>query len=284
MELNGLRFSVLGSGSSGNSSLIQDGDFGVLVDLGFGPRKLAERFRAIGESWETPDVAVITHTHSDHVNARSVAHLIKHRIKLFCHASHQTHLEKKVESFVDLRNAGLVENYLPNKKLNIGHGIICTPFEVSHDGGKCFGFRFEVRDDMFCQGWKLGYVCDLGCWNRKIVKPLTDVDVLAMEFNHDVDLQQNSRRPMHLIERCLGNFGHLSNEQAAEYLEAILQNSQVNRIQHLVQLHLSSECNRPKLSTDAAEEVINRQNADTIIHVAEQDEAMQVVNFQEVGV
>ena len=36
-----LRFCVLGSGSSGNASYLEADGFGVLLDIGLGPRRLA---------------------------------------------------------------------------------------------------------------------------------------------------------------------------------------------------------------------------------------------------
>ena len=47
----------------------------------------------------------------------------------------------------------------------------------------------------------------------------TDLDLLALEFNHDEDLQKNSKRPQFLIERIMGNEGHLSNYQAVCFLD-----------------------------------------------------------------
>ena len=55
-----------------------------------------------------------------------------------------------------------------------------------------------------------------------MAESLTDVDVLGVEFNHDVAMQKSSRRPEFLIERNLGDDGHLSNIQGAELLEAVL--------------------------------------------------------------
>ena len=58
-------------------------------------------------------------------------------------------------------------------------------------------------------------MADTGCWTGAAADALTDVDLLAVEFNHDVEMQRRSGRPWHLIARNLGDRGHLSNDQGA---------------------------------------------------------------------
>ena len=66
-----LRFCSLGSGSSGNATVIE-GSSGasvqrLLVDCGFGPRQLAQRLARAGLACTDLDAIFITHEHSDHV-------------------------------------------------------------------------------------------------------------------------------------------------------------------------------------------------------------------------
>jgi hypothetical protein len=71
--------------------------------------------------------------------------------------------------------------------------------------------------------------------------------------------------------RVLGDRGHLSNAQAANLLREILQRSQPGLPQHVVQLHLSRQCNRPAMAADAARVVVQETGADVIIHTATQN-------------
>ena len=80
---------------------------------------------------------------------------------------------------------------------------------------------------------------------------LLDVDVLALEFNHDVALERGSGRSPRLIARVLGDHGHLSNEQAAALVRHVLRLSEPGRLRHLIQMHLSRDCNRPALARQA---------------------------------
>jgi hypothetical protein len=73
-----------------------------------------------------------------------------------------------------------------------------------------------------------------------------------------------------LIERVLGDEGHLSNKQAALLLREVLERSEPGRLQHVVQLHLSRDCNRPPLAQEAAQAVCDGTRGITL-HTAEQD-------------
>ena len=86
---------------------------------------------------------------------------------------------------------------------------------MKHDGGPTFGFRFEGTPDLFGKAPALAYTADLGTWDAELADALTDVDLLAVEFNHDEELERRSGRSPHLIARVLGDAGHLSNCQAA---------------------------------------------------------------------
>jgi len=67
-----VRFSVLASGSKGNSTLISGGKTKILLDCGLSCRETFRRLRAIGEEPESLNAILITHDHVDHVNGISV--------------------------------------------------------------------------------------------------------------------------------------------------------------------------------------------------------------------
>src|SRR5947209_1865236 len=98
-----LHFAVLASGSAGNASLLEADGCGVLIDAGLGPRQLATRFAAVGASWQRIRAVVLTHTHSDHWNDRTLATLQRYRIPLYCHAGHHATLASYAPSFAGLR-------------------------------------------------------------------------------------------------------------------------------------------------------------------------------------
>jgi phosphoribosyl 1,2-cyclic phosphodiesterase len=268
-----LRYTVLASGSGGNASLIECGGFGVLIDVGLGPRQLASRLVSRGLSWAAVQAVLLTHTHSDHWKDPTLSHLLRRRIALYCHPSHHTVLRTYSALFGAMVSAGLVHSYDPEQPLQLTPDLVCRPFAVRHDGGATFGFRFESARDLLGQSLALAYAADLGSWNEELVQLLSDVDLLAVEFNHDVGMQHASGRTPRLIARVLGDEGHLSNDQAAALLRAILERSTPGRLRYLVQLHLSQECNRPGLARDAARRVLDELRSGAELHTASQDTA-----------
>jgi len=62
-----VRFTVLASGSKGNSSVITAGHTRILIDAGLSCRELFRRMRLVDEDPATLNAILITHEHSDHV-------------------------------------------------------------------------------------------------------------------------------------------------------------------------------------------------------------------------
>lgn len=67
-----VRFTVLASGSKGNSTVVSSGRTRILVDAGLSCRELFRRMTLAGEDPESLDAILITHEHSDHINGLSV--------------------------------------------------------------------------------------------------------------------------------------------------------------------------------------------------------------------
>lgn len=272
-----VRFTVLASGSRGNASLLDVDGFGILLDIGLGPRQLARRMNDASSSWDSVRVALLTHTHGDHWNDRTFAHLLSRRIPVYCHAAHARVLRSSSPGFVELRAARLVKTY-DGEHLALGASVRCRPIPVRHDGGPTFGFRFEGVGSLFDPPWALGYVADLGSWDTDLARALSDVDLLALEFNHDLRLEKASGRTRELIARVLGDAGHLSNDQAAELLREVIRLSTARRPRHVVQLHLSRDCNRPTLASGTAERVLADLDVVMQVHTARQDQCTDILH------
>ena len=270
-----VRLSVLASGSGGNASLLEVDSFRLLLDAGLGPRQLARRLTAAGTSWDRIRAAILTHTHSDHWKEATLAQLYRLRIPLYCHSEHVTVL-KSCAPFVDLLAAGLVRLYETATPFPLTNRVHCLPLELSHDKAPTFGFRFNHQAEDSTSRWSVAYIADLGTWDASLAASLSSVDLLALEFNHDVTLQQASGRPQALVDRVLGDFGHLSNDQAAALLREVIVGSPPGRLRHVVQLHLSRQCNRPPLAVQAARAVLDNLSVDVQIHTADQDKTTTI--------
>jgi ribonuclease BN (tRNA processing enzyme) len=250
---------VLASGSRGNCTLI-DADLdgksgGCLIDCGLSPKSIGERLAAIGRSWNTITAVVLTHTHSDHWNRYAFSQLLHHHIPIYLHAVHHEVLIQSSPEYAKLRQANLVYSYEDGEAFQIGESLQCVPWNVPHDSNPTFGFRFDGRDAENQRWWSVGYAADLGEPPTELATLFHEVDVLCWEFNHDVAMQRNSGRSHSLIARVLGPNGHLSNEQAANWLRAHLATRETP-LHAVVQLHLSRDCNTPVLAKAAAQDVL----------------------------
>ncbi len=263
-----VHFAVLASGSRGNSTLVCGRGAGLLIDVGIGPKGLAERLKSVGSSWSRIGAVVLTHTHADHVDTSTFTELARRGITLHCHEGHRDGLAAD-PGFVRLEAAGLIRFYDEHPFLATT-GLRVEPITLRHDGGPTFGFRLEASAERREPPVSLGYVADTGCWSEKMAESLADVDVLGIEFNHDVGLQRASRRPEFLIQRNLGDDGHLSNAQGAELLAAVLKRSRTGTVRDVVLLHLSEQCNQPDLAIRAAQEALRAAGRQSKVHAAEQ--------------
>jgi len=261
-----VHFAVLASGSRGNSTLVCGRGAGLLIDVGIGPKALAERLKSVGSSWSRIGAAVLTHTHADHVDSSTFAELARRGISLHCHESHRDGLAAD-SGFLRLQAAGLIRFYDDHPFLAMT-GLRVEPIPLRHDGGPTFGFRIEASAERREPPVSLGYVADTGCWSEKMAESLVDVDLLGIEFNHDAGLQRTSRRPEFLIQRNLGDDGHLSNSQGAELLGAVLKKSRAGTIRHVVLLHLSEQCNQPDLAIRAAQDALETAGWRSQVHAA----------------
>ena len=274
----GLRFTVLASGSAGNASVAQTSSSAVLIDAGLAPRLLEERLALVGLSSLPLSGMLLTHTHGDHWNDAALGWLHERGAALFCHPSHHTVLGRSA-AFRCMLEAGRVRPYATGEEVELAPGLRARPHPVRHDGGATFAFRIEGPADLFGSAPVLGLATDLGVWDAGLADALSDADVLAVEFNHDVEMEKRSTRPAFLINRVLGDHGHLSNDQATAFLRAVLVRDE-GSLQHLVQLHLSRDCNRPALARRAARAALDELGCAAKLHTAMQHEPLRPITLK----
>lgn len=270
------RFTVLASGSSGNAALLETKGFGLLIDCGLHPRILLGRLREAGATWNSIHAVIITHTHGDHWKDLTLAELHSKRIPVYAHPDQLEQLSCASSAFESLRKSRLTRKYEDDRVLEFSPGLQVRPIRVSHDAEPTFAFRIDASDESGL-AWSVGYASDLGCGSPELVEAFAGVDVLALEYNHDVKLERRSRRPRFLIDRVLGDCGHLSNDQAGELTTAIAARSGEGFPAHLVQLHLSRECNKPPLAAEAGRAAIVPLNPRAEVITARQDVAAKSV-------
>lgn len=273
------RFCVLASGSSGNAAYLEDNGFGLLIDIGLGPRLLGSRLAAIGVSWKNVHAVVLTHVHTDHWRDRTLAQLRTLGIPLYCHCQHHENLSYLSRSFESLHKIGLVRNFEADCAFSLRNGMSCLPISISHDSDPTFAFRIDGSPNLFGYSWSLGYAADLGTVHERLRDCFQEVNVLALEFNHDEEMEKQSGRPRHLIDRVLGDDGHLSNLQAATFLKDVLLGACPGTLRGLVQLHLSRDCNRLALAQEAARRVLVEHDTVLPVQTATQDQPTRIIEL-----
>ncbi len=254
-----LRFKSLGSGSSGNATVVEAGSGAhvkrVLIDCGLKPKMLLERLGLAGLAVQQLDAIFITHEHSDHIGcARHLA--VRHRTPVWM--STGTHLaagERASESDFD----GMLRLAQDGICIDLGE-LQITPFTVPHDA------REPLQLSCSDGNRKLGVLTDLGHATPHVLAYLAGCHALLLECNHDAQMLAAGPYPAFLKQRVGGRFGHLSNVDAAQ----IAQSLDHPGLNHVIAAHLSRQNNRPELAREAVALAMGRAQAD--IGVATQDE------------
>lgn len=240
-----MRFAVLASGSSGNSTYVESGDARVLIDAGTNWKCLCARLRAAGAAPEALTAVLLTHDHQDHVSALSV---LQHRHPVPVYATEGT---AEAVCCAQPEGADWAWNcFAAGSSFEVGP-LSVEAFPVPHDAADPVGF---VLSD---GAVRLGVATDLGDAPAVVAHHLAGCDALSLEFNHDRLMLEGSGRPWSLIQRIRGRSGHLSNDQASELLARIAS----PRLRRVVPAHLSAECNRADLALAAARDALRAAGA-----------------------
>lgn len=234
-----MRFNILGSGSSGNATLVEAGDTRVLVDCGLPAKELAKRLAEAGETADRICAVVITHEHSDHIKGLST--LCKH-LNITVHISKGALAAARIK---DEKSLVIGEYLSPLKPFEIGH-LQLTPIPVPHDSVDPMVFRLEYK------GTKMAIVTDLGHIPKYVSEQLKGCDALVIESNHDLDRLKACRYPWSIKQRVLSRNGHLSNNETARFLCEEFDGV----ARHIILAHLSRENNHPEIARMMAEEAL----------------------------
>ena len=233
-----ISFTVLGSSSSGNATLLScetpAGPRHLLVDAGLGPRTLARRLEVAGIAPPRLDAIVITHADSDHLRGTWRRTLERDRIHVHVPAAHREEAAREAVPRDLLRAFATPFEPVP--------GVRFEPFVVPHDRTGSSAFRIS------CGGASLGWATDLGRVPPGLLEHFAGIDAIAIESNYDPQMQARSERPDFLKRRITGGSGHLSNRECLEAVRRLAgDRDDRDGLQHVVLLHLSRDCNCPRL-------------------------------------
>jgi phosphoribosyl 1,2-cyclic phosphodiesterase len=256
-----MQITVLGSGSSGNCTLIETEKTAILVDAGLSCRQITQRLASIGRSVDNVAGIVVTHEHSDHVAGLTV--LCKQReIPVYAnrHTAENVRLDANGNGVVPRISWRLFSN---GSAFSIGD-LTIESFSVPHDAQDPVGFVVHNSHS------SLGIVTDLGHATRLVAERVKAVDALMVEANHDVRLlQEDTIRPWATKQRILSRHGHLCNEDAAQLVGEVM----TDRLRQLVLAHLSRDCNRPEIAEGVFRQKLQQIGAAHVaLNTASQDQ------------
>lgn len=244
-----LRFKNLGSGSSGNSTLVEATGLKavrVLVDCGLGLKHLIYRLAQAGVQPEGITALFITHEHADHIGCtRSFA--LRYRTPVWM--SQGTHAALGSPDF-----DGLLSVASDDEAIDLG-GLQLMPFTVPHDA------REPLQLSCTDGSAKLGILTDLGHATAHVLMHLQGCNALMLECNHDTGMLAKSAYPAFLKRRVGGLYGHLSNLAAAEIALKVMHQG----LKQVVAAHLSEQNNHSALVQDVLAEALSCSPQDIIV-------------------
>lgn len=276
-----MKFTVLGSGSTGNAVLISTEKTNVLVDAGMSAREILRRLSVVGVSCEKLDGVLLTHEHSDHAGGLRV---------LMGSVNCPVYISRPTEdAFYDTQKVGQNGDSESSKRrsvlkertveiessrdFRIGD-IDFEPFSVPHDAADNFGFVARK------EGVRIATLMDFGHISEPVKEKLKSCDAIVIESNHSRDmLRACSVYSWDLKQRIMSRTGHLSNEDLSDWLISDFDGG----ARHIVLAHLSQRANEPHLARITAETALQMRaplfKAETKISISHHKQPTEWIGF-----
>ncbi len=229
-----MKYYIFESGSKGNSTLIESNGRYLLIDMGISKRKLVNKLLDLGLTLDSINYVLVTHNHSDHISGLDTFN------------AEQIYTTKLTYEGVLLQN-----ELIPYNEYKIN----CFKVKVvptSHDAKGSIGFIIEDGDE------KLVYITDTGYIYEKVVEMIKNADYYIFESNHNVRMLINTNRTQMLKQRIMGDYGHMSNEDSANYICDVIG----KKTKEIVLAHLSEEANSPEQAFDDWKKVFEMRGVD----------------------
>ena len=227
-----MKFYSLSSGSSGNSTLIEDNNHYILIDVGITYKDLTSKLEELNINVNQIEAVLITHNHIDH--ARS--------IKFF-----NDDIRYGIGGYFSLP----AKNYLNPYNTYKFNDLEVFVLPASHDIDT-INFVIKNKEET------LVYITDTGYISKKNLGYLSNADYYFFESNHDVKMLMESNRPIFLKKRILSDNGHLSNETASEYLMSLIG----EKTKEIMFIHLSDVANTKDVCINTFNNIATKRNKD----------------------
>lgn len=223
-----MRFSVLGSSSSGNAFYFEQGDDKLLIDAGFSKRYLERELKAIDVSLDEIKSIFISHEHSDHTKGLKTLH-----------KTHKVYSGEKTINKLMQKYPGLSYDIIYHlKEVKVGN-ISVIPFKKNHDGVEPYGFIVKSDDSCVLN------LTDFGSYDDSFIKILGDYPFthIILESNYDDFMLDNGPYSYSLKKRINGPKGHISNLESLKFLHHL----NLEKTSDIILCHLSENNNSPSV-------------------------------------
>ncbi|MGU9951721.1 MAG: MBL fold metallo-hydrolase [Gammaproteobacteria bacterium WSBS_2016_MAG_OTU1] len=222
-----MRFCCLGSGSGGNAFVVEHGTTTILVDCGFSANGIIKRMRERFLHLSDINAVLISHEHNDHVTG----------LKQITRKTSALEIYMTSGTAQKMKDSYRYQRIQAGQPFTVGD-LQVTPITVPHDVKEPVQFIFSGGAK------RLGHFTDIGHITPAIYDACRDLDSIVIECNYDTTmLANNTLYPQHLKDRIAGGYGHLANNEAAEFITKINH----GQLQYVVAAHLSEKNNTAEL-------------------------------------
>lgn len=213
---------VLGSGSSGNGYVLDDGKTKIMLEAGIPYNKAAPK---IGFDFANMPAIFVTHEHGDHSKYIST-YLAKTSARAYMSLGTATALSDV--------NSYHIETMLPFKPVRVGTWTV-TGFPVEHDAAEPFGYLCETD-----AGDRLVYVTDTEFVKYRF-KNVTDL-MVEMNYAEDIAADADHKKWLNhsLHERIMNT--HFEMNASLAFIKA----NQSPRLRSIMLLHISKNDGDPE--------------------------------------
>ena len=266
-----MKFASLGSGSEGNALLISSASAtpstetkattNVMLDCGFGIKETERRLARLGLDPTDLSAIVVTHEHQDHIGG---VFKLARRYALPVWLTHGTFAA--ISKSLKTRSAVEMHFCRDGEVLIIGD-LELTPYTVPHDARE--PVQYVASDGTL----RLGVLTDAGKSTNHLIRALNGCHALVLECNHDSQMLLDSAYPPSLKRRIGGEYGHLSNDVAADILAALDQSV----LRKVIGAHLSLRNNTRELALAALNR--GRKNQDIELTIACQEDGFDWIDI-----
>jgi phosphoribosyl 1,2-cyclic phosphodiesterase len=212
-------------------------EYGVLIDAGIGIRTIRKVLKDNQIDFANIIAVLVTHDHADHI--KTVGCLgEKYNIPVYT---------------TEAVHTGIVNSRYVEEKLDDARRIIeketpfmlrdfrITAFEVPHDSTDNVGYLIEhsaFANHVFT------FATDVGHITETVSDYMCRANHLIIEANYDEEMLRSGSYPQFLKDRVSSPTGHLSNQEAAEFLATHYH----PRLKDIWLCHLSRDNNHPELA------------------------------------